>query len=185
MLERGEIHLAQMPAGDERFASRLLYPTVALALMPKSHRLARRAAIEVAELAEQPLLLLTRQSQARQWIDAAFGMVHVRPRVFMESAVPHTLTALAAAGHGIAVVPSNVAIPVSEVRAIPLALRGTAIGRWSAIAWDAQRYLPPYARDFIDELVAYAARRNPGRAFVKHAPPLPRPSETTAARPSG
>jgi DNA-binding transcriptional LysR family regulator len=178
MLERGEVHLAQMPAGDERFASRLLYPTYALAVMPPKHRLAKRAVLDIAELAEEPLLLLPRASQARGWIDAAFGVLHLRPQVLLESAVPHTLTALAAAGHGIAVVPSNVLIPAGSVRRAPLALRGAPIGRWSAVAWDAQRYLPPFAQAFIEELVAYAARHNPGREFIRRAPPLPRPKET-------
>jgi DNA-binding transcriptional LysR family regulator len=178
MLERGEVHLAQMPAGDERFASRLLYPTYALAVMPPKHRLAKRAVLDIADLAEEPLLLLSRASQARGWIDAAFGVLHLRPRLLLESAVPHTLTALAAAGHGIEVIPSNVRIPARGVRAAPLTLRGASIGRWSAVAWDAQRYLPPYVHDFINELVVYATRHNPGRVFVKHAPPLPRPKET-------
>jgi DNA-binding transcriptional LysR family regulator len=175
MLERGEVHVAQMPAGDERFASRLLYPTLALAVMPKTHKLARRATLDIAQLADEPLLLLTRASQARGWIDAAFGIVHIRPMVRMESAVPHTLIALAGSGHGIAVIPSNMLVPLTGVRVLPLMLRGAPIGRWSAVCWDAQRYLAPYAQDFIDELVAYGRRSNPGRAVIKRAPLLQPP----------
>ena len=180
MLEREEVHVAQMPSGDERFASRLLYPSHALALVPRTHRLARHAVLDIAKLADEPLLMPSRASQVRGWMDAAFGVVHIRPHVRLESIVPHTLIALAAAGHGIAIVPSNVVIPHDRVRAIPLTLRDASIGRWSAIAWDAHRFLPAYVGHFIAELAVYTQRHIPGRHLIGRAPPLPRPREAAA-----
>ena len=47
-----------MPAGEDRFSGRLLYPMHVLAVLPQRHRLSRRAVLEVAELAEEPLLRL-------------------------------------------------------------------------------------------------------------------------------
>ena len=41
-LERGD-RLAIMPAGDDRFRGRLLYPMHVLAVLPQRHRLSRRA----------------------------------------------------------------------------------------------------------------------------------------------
>jgi hypothetical protein len=56
--------------------------------------------------------------------------------------------------------------------------RGVSIGRWAVAAWDPQRFLPRYAVQFIEELVARCRRRSyPGHEFSRRAPPLPRPRE--------
>lgn len=176
-LERGEVHVIEVPADDERFPRLLSNPTHVLAVLPRMHRLGRRAVLEVTDIAEEPLLLQRRDSQARGWVDAAFKIMHVRPNVLLESAVPHTLVALAAGGYGVAVVPSNVSIPYKDIRAVPLVMRGESIGRWSALAWHPERFLPPYAESFIEEYVAFAPRANPGRDAIRRCPPLPRPKE--------
>jgi DNA-binding transcriptional LysR family regulator len=97
--------------------------------------------------------------------------------VLLESAAPHTLIAAAAAGYGVAIVPSNVLILHKSVRAIPLVVRGASIGTWAAIGWHPQRFLPLYAEKFVEQFVAYGARANPGRHIVRRAPPLPRPKD--------
>jgi hypothetical protein len=43
------------------------------------------------------------------------------------------------------------------------------------VTWNPQRFLAPYAEQFIDELVALAQRSHPGRDVVRRAPPLPQP----------
>src|SRR5262249_32860418 len=60
-LERGDVHLTLTPAGSSRFYTRLLYPMHLLAAVSPTHRLARRPALEIAELADEPLLLLRRE----------------------------------------------------------------------------------------------------------------------------
>jgi DNA-binding transcriptional LysR family regulator len=80
---------------------------------------------------------------------------------------------LAREGYGVAVVPSTALVPREGVRAAPLVQRGVAIGRWLTAAWDPQRFLAPYAEQFVDELVAYCRRNYPGREFIRRAPPLP------------
>lgn len=176
-LERGDIDFAQIPAGDERFRWRLLYPTHAVAVFPSKHAMARGKAIDIKDLGGEPLLLLPHESQARGWMDAAFNVARLRPHIAHQSAVPHTLIALAAAGHGIAVVPSNLLIPQKGIAARPVLLRGQPVGRWSSIAWHPQRFLPPYAERFLEAFVRYAERADPGRRFTRRAPPLPRPKE--------
>ena len=57
-LERSDIHLAIMPAGHEAFGGRLLYPMHLLAVLPQAHRLAGKGALEIAELADEPLMLM-------------------------------------------------------------------------------------------------------------------------------
>lgn len=176
-LERGHVQLALMPAGDARFEQRALMPVYVLAIMSPAHGLSRRALLDVGDLADTPLLLLRPDFGSRVWFDAACQVAHVRARVLLESGAPHTLVALARVGYGVAVVPSNAQVPRAGVRAVPIVLRGAPIGRWAAISWDPRRFLAPYAVDFVDELLAHARRRYPGRELTRRAPPLRPPRD--------
>src|SRR6185436_6538306 len=122
-LARGDLHLACMSAGDQRFESRLLAPMHLLAMLQKHHRLARHRALEIGELADEPLLALQDRFASREWFDDACRAARIRPRVLLESAVPQTLLALAAQAQGIAILPSNVALPRGDVAALPLLRR--------------------------------------------------------------
>ena len=64
-LARGDMHLACMPAGDPRFQGRLLMPMHLLLVLPRKHRLGRHRAVEIAELAEEPLLVLQSKFASR------------------------------------------------------------------------------------------------------------------------
>ena len=174
-LEQGDVHLIETPAVDDRFPMRLLFPVHAIAVLPTAHRLARRATLEISELTNEPLVLQRREFQMRRWVDAAFDVIRIRPNVLFESASPHTLVAVASAGFGIAIVPSNVRVPPKGVRISPLILGKASIGGWSAIAWHPQRFLPPYAERFVEEFVAHARDVNPGRGVVSRAPSIAPP----------
>ena len=176
-LERGDIDVAVMPAGEDRFHGRLLFPFHVLAVMPQRHRLSPRAVLDVTELADEPLLRLNSSFASHGWFDAACHVAHMRPRVLLESGAPQTLIALAQAGHGVAVVPSPVRIPRAGVRAAVVLHRGVSIGRWAVAAWDSQRFLAPFAVQFVDELVAHCRRGYPGHEYARRAPALPRPRE--------
>ena len=95
LLDRGEIHLARTAASDERLARRELFPAVAMAVMRRTHPLAKRPTVDVAALASMPLLLLRREFGTRQWFDAACQAQRVRPRILLESAAPQAIVALA------------------------------------------------------------------------------------------
>lgn len=180
-LERGDVHLALMAGGDGRFHGRLLCPLHVLAITSRAHRLTRRATLEVADLADVPLLLPRRDFRSRQWFDAACQLAHIQPRVLLESGAPDTQIALVRAGYGVAVVPSNVQVPRGGVCAVPLVQRGVAIGGWLSVAWDPRRFLAPYAERFVEELVGYSRHDYPGRHLTRRAPRLPQPRETTAS----
>jgi len=178
-LDHGDVHLA-LVVRDERFMSRLLYPVYGMAVLSEKHRLSRRRTLDVAELADEPLLLLHRSFATREWFDAACNVAHVRPRVLLESAAPHAVIPLAAAGYGVAVVPSTALILGNGFHAVPLIQRGAALGRWLTVAWAPQRLLSLYAEQFVEELVAYCRRAYPGREFTQRAPALPRPKDLVA-----
>jgi DNA-binding transcriptional LysR family regulator len=175
-LERGEVDLAVIVAGDRRFEERLLRPPVyVLCVCAKAHRFARRAALDVVELAEIPLLLLRREFGSRLWFDAACQAANIRPHVLLESSAPHALIALARADYGVAVVPSSVLIAGGGVRIVPLRLRGVPICGWTAIAWDPRRFMPPYVEHFVTELSAHARGAFPNRDVTRRLPRVPAP----------
>jgi LysR family transcriptional regulator, cyn operon transcriptional activator len=168
-LERGEAHLALMPV-TERFDSRLLYPIHVLAVLSRTHRLGRRSVIDISHLAGE---LLRPEFGSRPGFDSACDVARVDPRVVLECGAAHTLVALAHAGYGIAIVPSTTPILHSDVRGVPLVLYGSSVSRWSVVAWNPQRFLAPYAKQFVDELVAQVRRTYPGRDIIRCAPVLP------------
>jgi LysR family cyn operon transcriptional activator len=174
-LERGDVHLACMPAWDSRFEGRLLAPIHLVAAIPETHRLAQRSLIEIAALADQPLLVLREGFGSRAWFDAACASAHITPRLALQSVSAQTIIALAATGYGIAIVPTNTLLFQSAVRVRPLVHRGKSIGRWGMVAWHSGRSLTPYARQCVEELVAYARSSYPGRELTRRFPALPRP----------
>jgi DNA-binding transcriptional LysR family regulator len=178
-LENGDVHLALTPAGA-RSESKLLYPMHVLAVLPPKHRMAQRRALELADLADQPLLLLRRDFGSRDWFDSACDVAHIQPRVLLESSSPQTLISLAATGFGLAIIPSNARLPRSGVRVVPVIHRGVSVGKWAVIAWHAERFLAPYAAQFVEEIVAHCQREYPGRDLIRRAPALPKPKPKTA-----
>jgi DNA-binding transcriptional LysR family regulator len=135
--------------------------------MSIDHRLGRRATLEVAELAQERLLLLNRQFLTRQWFDTACQLDHLRPKVVLESAAPHALIALARVGYGIAIVPSHTLFDQRRLRAAALVQRGTALGAWAAITLEPQRFQPPFVERFVEELAAYSRHSYPGRGLTR------------------
>jgi DNA-binding transcriptional LysR family regulator len=135
-LDRGDVHLGIMPSGLDPFQGQVLYPIFVTAALTRGHRWARRNILEVAQLSDEPLLLLGREFGLRTWFEAACDVAHVRPRVLMESVAPHTLIALAGEGYGVAIVPSDVQPQGEKVHLVPLVHRGAPIGRWAVITWN-------------------------------------------------
>jgi DNA-binding transcriptional LysR family regulator len=174
-LLRGEIDLAVMPIGDDRFQGRLLYPMHIFAMLPARHRWSRLPAIDIPQLADQRLMVGSGFA-SRVLFDSACEVAHVKPNVVLESAAPHTLFALVRSGFGIAILPSSAAaLTHPGVRAVPLVHRDSAIGRWVEVAWDPRRFLPGYANRFVQDLVELHQKTFPGQDLIRRAPRIPRP----------
>src|SRR5262245_2962150 len=174
-LERGEVHVAYVPVGNERFTGPLLYPIHVTAVVPDGHPLHRRRTLEIGELRSHPLLLLRRSFASREWFDAACRAANLDPNLLLESSAPNAVVQLVVAGYGIAILPSFVRLPKKGVRAIPLVHNDASIGKWTMLARDSQRFLAPYVMVFMDEFLTYAQRTFPGRDVIRRAPHLNRP----------
>jgi DNA-binding transcriptional LysR family regulator len=173
LVEEGVLHLAiSAVLGRARLQSRPLFPIRVLAVVLPRPTWKHRRTIDVADLANEPLLLLRRDFGTRRLFDAACGLAQIRPRIVMESADVHSLVALAEAGHGVAVVPSTVRFVAQKVQVLPILQKRESLGTWGGVVWDPRRSLPIQAATFIEELSAYAPHAVPGRRFDRTAPPV-------------
>lgn len=178
-LDQGEVHLAYVPAGDDRFDYRLLYPIHVVAAISASHPLSRSRTVELVEVAKHPLVALKKGFGSRDWFDDACRDANVRPSIVLESASQNAVLALATAQYGIGILPSAV-LPPSGVALLPLVQSATPIGRWTMLAWSKRRYRPLYIKKFVDALEAFALKHHPGRQFMKRAPPIALPTSGTS-----
>jgi DNA-binding transcriptional LysR family regulator len=91
----------------------------------------------------------------RRAFDAASRMAGLKPTIFFESRDPHTLLALAEAGHGMAIVPSQLECHRYQLRIVRLTYRGRLLREPLTISWDKRRPLPRFATDYCGMLAAY------------------------------
>jgi DNA-binding transcriptional LysR family regulator len=159
-LERGELHLGigslqTMDAVNHEFASLPLPPIEFLAAGHVSLRLGSGGSIEIGRLAPHPLLLLDSTFVVRQTFDAACRLAGLKPQIAIESRTPHTLLALAEAGHGVAVVPSVLPTHRYSLQIARITHRRRPLRFPLAVLWDRRRALPQYATTFCEFLNAY------------------------------
>jgi DNA-binding transcriptional LysR family regulator len=178
LVERGEVQLAlAIRRGSDRLDGRPLFPVRVLAAMSPRHRLARRPNLDVRELQHERVLVLRQGFGAREMFDGACRIAHVQARPVLEAGDPLSLIALVEAAGGVAIVPSTISFSGRNVRVAPILHAGASLGTWGWVVWDPKRFLPAFARSFIDGLEAHTRRTYPGRELERRAPPLPRPTE--------
>lgn len=172
MLERGEVHLAQslvhaVQPDDRRFAS---HPLEAVELLAACHpplTLGQGRTIEIARLASYPLLLMDTGFFVRRTFDAACRLAGLKPNILLESRTPHTLLALAEAGHGVAIIPSQLRTHRYVLRIVGVTYRGRPLREPLTIFWDKRRPLPRYATAYCEMLAEH----------MREVFPITRPSE--------
>ncbi|MCA1398674.1 LysR family transcriptional regulator [Bradyrhizobium sp. BRP56] len=179
MLERGEVHLGQnllhaVRLNEQHFGSLPLGSVQLLAACHPSMPLGPRRTIEIADLAELPLLLLDSGFGFRRAFDAASRMAGLKAKIMFESRSPHTLLALAEAGHGVAIVPSQLQCWRYELRIVGLTHRRRVLQEPLTISWDKRRPLPRFATDYCAMLAAH----------MRETFPITRPTEPAAAKAS-
>ncbi len=160
LLERGEIHLGQnllhaVKLDERHYGSLPLGAVELLAVCHPSKFLGPRRTIEVAHLADFPLLLMDGGFGFRRAFDAASRIAGLNAAIRFESRNPHTLLSLAEAGHGVAIVPSQLQCHRYQLRIVGLTYRGRPLREPLTISWDRRRPLPRFATDYCAMLAAY------------------------------
>jgi DNA-binding transcriptional LysR family regulator len=111
--------------------------------------------IDIASLAAHPLLLLESGYSVRRLFDAACRVADVEPDILLESRAPHTLLALAEAGHGVAVIPSVLRTDRYRLKIARITHRRKPLRDRYVIQWDKRRPMPTYAESFCATPAAY------------------------------
>jgi DNA-binding transcriptional LysR family regulator len=146
-LERGEVDLGvgllTTVQADDRFATHDLPAMEVLAACHPALGLGRRGKVEIAQLAQHPLLALDSSYVFRRAFDATCRLAAFEPNVVIESRAPHTLLALAEAGQGVAIIESNVPVDRYKLRIIRVTYRNKPIRLPLVAIWDKRRTLPP------------------------------------------
>jgi DNA-binding transcriptional LysR family regulator len=160
LLERGKIHLGQnllhaVKLDERHYGSISLGSVELLAVCHPSTSIGSRNAIEVSRLSAFPLLLMDGGFGFRRAFDAARQKAKLTPTILFESRNPHTLLALAEAGHGVAIVPSQLQCHRYRLRILSLTHEGHPLREPLTILWDKRRPLPRFAVDYCEMLAAY------------------------------
>jgi DNA-binding transcriptional LysR family regulator len=160
MLERGDAHVSialmrTIEAADHPFERFPLPPIEFFAAAHASLALGTAGNIEIAKLAQYPLLLLDSSFVVRNTLDAIFRLAGFKPRVFFESRSPQGLLAFAEAGHGVAIVPSVLPAHRYRLHIVRITHRRRPLREPLGALWDKRRTLPPYAKDFCESLAAH------------------------------
>jgi LysR family transcriptional regulator, nitrogen assimilation regulatory protein len=163
LLERGEVHLGirHNQGTDPRFESHALPPDEALAACPPSLALGQTGAIDIGRLASYPLLLPDSGYSVRKMFDAACRLAEVEPNILLESRAPHTLLALAEAGHGVAIIPSILSTERYTLKIVRITHRRKPLREGLVVQWDKRRPIPSYARRFCELLADFMGEALP------------------------
>lgn len=166
MLDRGEIHLLQtvvraIDANEQRFLSHPLAPMEMLAACHPKLKLGRKGSVEIILLAPYPLLQATSDFAMRRNFDAACQLAGFTPNNVLESHAPHSLLAMAEAGHGVAIIPSALRIHRYRVRVLRVTYRGKRLNEPLTVLSDRRRPLPDYASVFCDMLAVHVRKGFP------------------------
>lgn len=139
-----------------------------LAYVAAGHAWADQCAVPLAELCTEPLLLLTAEHGTRRLLDLAVIDAGLAYDVAFETSAPQVAQALAAAGHGVAVVSDD---PRYGLR--PLTIDGPDGPLRIALfaAWDRDHYAAATLRSLAERLSTFCL----GRYGPSVAPPIRRP----------
>jgi DNA-binding transcriptional LysR family regulator len=144
MLERGEADLSvnvvnNLRVNDELFGTYLLPQFEVLAAYAPSYEIERADTIDICKIVRHPLLLPSPKFATRAIFDAACRLSGVQPTPLVESVGVHGLLALAAAGQGIAIVPSILKIDRRALRTMRVTQRRQPLQISLAVLWDRRR----------------------------------------------
>ncbi|MEE3851995.1 LysR family transcriptional regulator [Gordonia sp. LSe1-13] len=119
-------------------------------VVPADHRFAGRAAIGLAEAADEDFIVMQRGFGMRRIVDELCAAADIAPTIAFESAELATITGLVGAGLGIGVVPVDDSVRSPEVALIPLLGESREIG----LTWFRPRPLSAAAERFRGFVVA-------------------------------
>ena len=144
-LRAGSVDLAvlALPIRGHEFDAHSLFTERLFAALPKTHKLARRPSLQLAELRRDPFLFLRDGHCFRDSAVAACNRARLDPRIVFESGHLSSLLAMVGAGMGVSLVPEmavdksrpcrfvRIADPQAQRTIAAVVLRGRTLNRGS------------------------------------------------------
>jgi len=146
-----------------------LFPVPLAGAMRKTHRLARRRALNLEDLRDEPLILAgkRRESQFRGWLLNRFSEAGIAPKVVEEAASPHEAQYLVTRGLGIAVANAG-AFRTSLEGIIVRPFPSESLEMYTAIVIRKGKRSPVVA-GFVDRVVEMAKAQGRSRPATRSA----------------
>lgn len=151
-LVSGELDLALLApvVEDERLETVVLDQQPIHLSVPAGHRLAGRRSVRVAELADEPFVLLEPGYGLRRITDELCAAAGFRPKVAFEGQESDTVRGLVGAGLGVALLPRFEPGSPAGVAEVPL---HPPVHRTIGLAWRAGEPLSPAVQAFRDHVL--------------------------------
>lgn len=154
-LDRGEVDVAiSAAAAHAAFSFRPLGELPVVAAVPPDHPLAKTRGLQVRDVAEHRILILSEGFQSRDMFLSACRLARATPRIHFQGGSPQTLLALVEAGHGIAVLPGTVRVGARNVAMARLFLDDRPLDFQLSAVLDPRRTPMPCIDDLVAELRA-------------------------------
>ncbi|MDO9524458.1 MAG: LysR substrate-binding domain-containing protein [Gemmobacter sp.] len=157
---RADIGIGTFPPGLPDLDHRPILRDALMLFSPRGHPLAGLAS-SWSDVAQYPLITLTRDSGIRLLVELGFERANLSPRPVQEVTQITTALALVAAGLGIAVLPGYARVAPNAQLLACSPLQGPPVGREIAAVLPRDRSPEPAAIPFLDHLA---------RVMRQHAP---------------
>ncbi|HEV2103570.1 MAG TPA: LysR family transcriptional regulator substrate-binding protein, partial [Candidatus Acidoferrum sp.] len=155
-LRAGSVDIAvlALPIRGHEFDAHPLFTERLFAALPKTHKLARRPSLQLADLRRDPFLFLRDGHCFRDTAVAACDRARLDPRVVFDSGHLSSLLAMVGAGMGVSLVPEmavdkskpcrfvRIADPQAERTVAAVVLRGRTLNRGSRALLAHLRHTP-------------------------------------------
>lgn len=128
-----DVGVVELPVSRPAIEIEPFDPVQSMAVMPASHRLAKKARISLKDLDGERMVLLSQHSYVRYQIDDAFSKLGVAPNVVLETPSSSIACALVAAGAGITLVSRWTAVPFAGPDLVVRPVKETIESRYAII----------------------------------------------------
>jgi DNA-binding transcriptional LysR family regulator len=152
---RSEFAVISLPYNHPKLAEITLCREAMPLVLSPAHALAERGEVDLADVAQEPLILFHEDSVSRRLVDERFAEAGVSPRVVMEMRSPEAMRQLVEAGLGISFLPAMTAaaaVAAGRLRIVPV--RGVDFSREIGLAWRRGRHLGPAVRRLMGAICA-------------------------------
>jgi LysR family hydrogen peroxide-inducible transcriptional activator len=145
-----DVGLMALPIRDERLHVDALYSEPLVMALPPKHRLARKAEVKLADVVEEPFILLDDVHCFGDQVLSFCRRGGLEPRVVCRGEQIVTLLAMVAAGEGVSVVPEMAAVADNAKSCVYRPLGKPSPSRTLCAVWHKQRYRPESLRAFVE-----------------------------------